>query len=51
MAMDPKHKILIVDDEENIRWVFKKALGKKDFLVDTAVIFDELHPPQGVAYR
>jgi len=34
--MDQNPKILIVDDEENIRWVFKKALGKKDFLVDTA---------------
>jgi len=33
--MDQNHKILIVDDEENIRWVFKKAFGKKDFLVDT----------------
>ncbi|MCH7624091.1 MAG: sigma-54-dependent Fis family transcriptional regulator [Nitrospinae bacterium] len=33
--MEPNHKILIVDDEENIRWVFKKAFGKKDFLVDT----------------
>ena len=35
-AMKKNHKILIVDDEENIRWVFKKALEKKDFLVDTA---------------
>ncbi len=34
--MDQNHKILIVDDEENICWVFKKALGKKDFQVDTA---------------
>jgi two-component system nitrogen regulation response regulator GlnG len=34
--MDQNPKILIVDDEENIRWVFKKAFGKKDFLVDTA---------------
>ncbi len=34
--MNQNPKILIVDDEENIRWVFKKAFGKKDFLVDTA---------------
>jgi len=34
MSQNPK--ILIVDDEENIRWVFKKAFGKKNFLVDTA---------------
>ncbi len=35
--MDKNNKILIVDDEENIRWVFKKALEKKGFQVDTAV--------------
>ena len=34
--MANKHQILIVDDEENIRWVFKKALEKKGFQVDTA---------------
>ena len=34
--MDQNHKILIVDDEENILWVFKKAFEKKGFLVDTA---------------
>lgn len=34
--MDKKYKILIVDDEENIRWVFKKALEKKNFQVDAA---------------
>jgi len=28
-------KILICDDEENILWVFKKALEKKGFAVDT----------------
>ncbi|GJL77260.1 MAG: acetoacetate metabolism regulatory protein AtoC [Nitrospinaceae bacterium] len=33
--MDKPYKILIVDDEENIRWVFKKALEKRDFQVDT----------------
>ena len=30
------HTILVVDDEENIRWVFKKALEKKQFVVHTA---------------
>ncbi len=35
-AMSENPKILIVDDEENIRWVFKKAFGKRNFLVDTA---------------
>ncbi len=34
--MNQNPKILIVDDEENIRWVFKKAFGKKNFQVDTA---------------
>ncbi len=35
--MNPKqHKILIVDDEENILWVLKKGLEKKNYLVDTA---------------
>jgi two-component system nitrogen regulation response regulator GlnG len=39
MSQNPK--ILIVDDEENIRWVFKKAFGKKNFLVDTATSGEE----------
>lgn len=39
MSLNPK--ILIVDDEENIRWVFKKAFGKKNFLVDTATSGEE----------
>lgn len=39
--MNENPKILIVDDEESIRWVFKKAFGKKDFLVDTAVSGEE----------
>jgi len=39
--MDKNPKILIVDDEENIRWVFKKAFGKKDFLADTAASGEE----------
>ena len=33
--------ILIVDDEENIRWVFKKALEKERFLVHTATSGEE----------
>ena len=32
---DSAKKILVVDDEENIRWVFKKALEKKQFVVHT----------------
>jgi two-component system nitrogen regulation response regulator GlnG len=39
--MEKNQKILIVDDEENIRWVFKKALEKKNFRVDTAVSGEE----------
>lgn len=39
--MESKHKILIVDDEENIRWVFKKALTKKGFEVHTAAMGEE----------
>ena len=31
-----RHKILIVDDEENILWVLKKGLEKNNFIVDTA---------------
>ena len=30
------HKILIVDDEENILWVLKKGLEKNNYIVDTA---------------
>ena len=33
---DATPHILVVDDEENILWVFKKAFEKKGFLVDTA---------------
>jgi two-component system, NtrC family, nitrogen regulation response regulator GlnG len=33
--MNP-HKILIVDDEENILWVLKKGLEKNNYIVDTA---------------
>lgn len=34
--MEAKQKILVCDDEENILWVFKKALEKRNFLVHTA---------------
>lgn len=34
--MDNTQKILIVDDEENIRHIFKKALEKKNYIVHTA---------------
>ena len=34
--MNSTQKILIVDDEENIRRVFKKALEKKNYVVHTA---------------
>ena len=30
------HSILVVDDEENIRWIFKKALEKKGLTVHSA---------------
>ena len=33
---DEKNKILIVDDEQNILWVLKKGLEKKNYLIDTA---------------
>lgn len=39
--MNATEKILIVDDEESIRWVFKKAFGKKNFLVDTVASGEE----------
>ena len=34
--MDNTQKILIVDDEENIRRIFKKALEKKNYVVHTS---------------
>ena len=34
--MNNTKKILIVDDEENIRRIFKKALEKKNYTVHTA---------------
>jgi two-component system nitrogen regulation response regulator GlnG len=34
--MKSNGKILIIDDEESIRWVMKKGLEKKHFIVDTA---------------
>ena len=34
--MNDAQKILIVDDEENIRRIFKKALEKKNYTVHTA---------------
>lgn len=34
--MAPKEKILIVDDEESIRWVFAQALEDRPFTVHTA---------------
>ncbi len=34
--MNKSHKILIVDDEENIRRIFTKALERKNYLVHTA---------------
>ena len=34
--MSNTKKILIVDDEENIRRIFKKALEKKNYTVHTA---------------
>ena len=33
---EKQNKILIVDDEENILWVLKKGLEKKNYLVHTA---------------
>ena len=39
--MTQPHKILVVDDEKNIRWIFKKALEKKQFVVHTATSGEE----------
>ena len=36
-----QNKILIVDDEQNIIWVLKKGLEKKNYLVDTASSSEE----------
>ena len=36
-----QNKILIVDDEQNILWVLKKGLEKKNYLVHTATSADE----------
>ena len=36
-----QHKILIVDDEQNIIWVLKKGLEKKSYLVHTAFSGEE----------
>jgi two-component system nitrogen regulation response regulator GlnG len=35
------HRILVADDEESMRWVLSKALGKKGFAVDLACNGDE----------
>jgi two-component system nitrogen regulation response regulator GlnG len=39
--MSGKKKVLVVDDEENIRWIFKKALEKKGFEVHAVVSGEE----------
>ncbi len=39
--MTTEMKILIVDDEENIRWVFAQALEEKPFTVHTAASAEE----------
>ena len=36
-----QNKILIVDDEQNILWVLKKGLEKKNYLVHTATSAEE----------
>ena len=41
MRVNMQKKILVIDDEENIRWVFKKALEKKRFIVHTAASGEE----------
>ena len=38
---EKQNKILIVDDEENILWVLKKGLEKKNYLVHTASSAEE----------
>ena len=46
--MNNTQKILIVDDEENIRRIFKKALEKKNYIVHTAPnAEDALHKIRG----
>ena len=40
--MNDAQKILIVDDEENIRRIFKKALEKKNYTVHTAPNAEDL---------
>jgi nitrogen regulation protein NR(I) len=39
--MTTENKILIVDDEENIRWVFAQALEEKPLIVHTAASAEE----------
>jgi two-component system nitrogen regulation response regulator GlnG len=39
--MSTENKILIVDDEENIRWVFAQALEEKPLIVHTAASAEE----------
>ena len=39
--MTIEQNILIVDDEENIRWVFAQALEEKPFTVHTAASAEE----------
>ena len=39
--MTSENKILIVDDEENIRWVFAQALEEKPLTVHTAASAEE----------
>jgi DNA-binding NtrC family response regulator len=39
--MTSENKILIVDDEENIRWVFAQALEEKPMTVHTAASAEE----------
>ncbi|MDP6736371.1 MAG: sigma-54 dependent transcriptional regulator [Nitrospinaceae bacterium] len=49
--MSDKPKILIIDDEENIRFVFKKALEKRNYLVHTAPSAEEaLHKIKSQEY-
>ena len=39
--MTTENKILIVDDEESIRWVFAQALEEKPLIVHTAASAEE----------